>query len=173
MEDSIPDNTAAPDKGCECTHEVIVRGVCLRGGRVLLCAPADGARAYLPGGHIEPGEGARDALVREMREELGLEASAGAFLGAVEHHFGEGEHAVFEINLLFAMELPASVEVPVSAEPWISFFWCDLPALGHSRLEPWPLRTALPRLCHAPATAGELGFLSSYQPLAEKKGNGS
>ena len=49
--------------------EVIARGVCVAGGRVLLCRAKGGSSTYLPGGHVEFGETGREALVREMREE--------------------------------------------------------------------------------------------------------
>jgi 8-oxo-dGTP diphosphatase len=53
---------------------------------VLLIERASGAlqgRWSPPGGHIEPGERARDAAVREVREETGVEAAIG---GLVDVH---------------------------------------------------------------------------------------
>jgi A/G-specific adenine glycosylase len=44
----------------------------LRRGRVLTVTQRDGDAAALPGGKLEPGEGARDAAVRELREETGI-----------------------------------------------------------------------------------------------------
>ena len=61
--------------------ENIARGVCVVDGRVLLCRPKKGGYTYLPGGHIEFGETSRAALVREMKEETGLDATAGDQIG--------------------------------------------------------------------------------------------
>jgi 8-oxo-dGTP diphosphatase len=58
------------------THHVVA-GLLVQGGMVLLCHRSAARRWYpsvwdLPGGHIEPGEPAADALVRELSEELGI-----------------------------------------------------------------------------------------------------
>lgn len=44
----------------------------------------------LPGGRIEPGETDAEALVREMREETGLEVEPGPLVGAVQRPAADG-----------------------------------------------------------------------------------
>ncbi len=62
-------------------------------GRVLVARRPDrahqGGRWEFPGGKVEPGEGVREALVRELREEVGLEARALAPLIRVSHGYPE------------------------------------------------------------------------------------
>lgn len=58
------------------THQVVA-GLLVQAGTVLLCHRSASRRWYpsvwdLPGGHIEHGETAADALVRELSEELGI-----------------------------------------------------------------------------------------------------
>ena len=69
--------------------------VLARGGEVLLVRrrnPPDAGLWGYPGGRVEPGEGIGACAVRELAEETGVAAEAGALLALVEvvrpdHHF--------------------------------------------------------------------------------------
>jgi 8-oxo-dGTP diphosphatase len=62
-------------------QRVAAYGLVLREGQILLTRLArrisEGERWHLPGGGVDHGEDPRDALVREIREETGLEAEVG------------------------------------------------------------------------------------------------
>ena len=88
--------------------ETIARGVCVKDGKVLLCRAKGGKSTYLPGGHIEFGETGREALVREVKEELGIASSADAFLGVVENAFLQHDKPHAEINLVYELKIDAT-----------------------------------------------------------------
>ena len=124
--------------------ETIARGVCVRDGKLLLCRAAGGSSTYLPGGHIEFGETGRQALVREVKEELGVESSTGQFLGVVENAFLQHGKPHAEINLVYELELgTGNGELPSlnSQEDWIEFEWCDLNRLDEANLLPPAFRS--------------------------------
>ena len=123
--------------------ETIARGICAKGGKVLLCRGRKAGNLYFPGGHIDFGERGATALEREVLEETGLASKVTAFLGVCEHRFlqnGSEDHA--EINLVYALEIPdADPEKPVEAkEGWIAFDWIPASELASSAVEPAALR---------------------------------
>ena len=123
--------------------ETIARGVAIHDGKLLLCRGKGAASTYLPGGHIEFGETARVALVREIKEELGVDSRAGEFLGVVENSFIQKGERHCEINLIYRLELD---EITVeSQEDWISFTWQPLDKLDEANLLPREIAD----YCHA------------------------
>ncbi len=71
--------------GCAGPGPTVVAAAVLRGTRVLAqqraYPPEAAGRWELPGGRVEPGESARDALIRECREELAVEVVPGEQIG--------------------------------------------------------------------------------------------
>ena len=120
--------------------ETIARGVCIIDGKVLLCLPKDRSYSYLPGGHIEFGETGREALVREMKEETGLDATAGDLLGVVESSFVQKGEKHCEINLIYEMRLRdqgSGIRDQVrSCEDWICFDWVSCDKIDSANLLP-------------------------------------
>jgi mutator protein MutT len=75
----------------------VVAGVIMRDGKILIGQRKRGGRHPLkwefPGGKVEPGEDARAALARELREELGVEAVIGEEMDSYEVRYGDGFRA--------------------------------------------------------------------------------
>ncbi|GMA17189.1 NUDIX domain-containing protein [Deinococcus metallilatus] len=65
------------------TH-LLARAVIQDAGHVLVAQARGFSHTFLPGGHIEPGEGMKAVLARELSEELGLSVEVSRFLGVVE-----------------------------------------------------------------------------------------
>jgi 8-oxo-dGTP pyrophosphatase MutT (NUDIX family) len=122
--------------------ESIARGVCIVDGKILLCRAKGGKSTYLPGGHIEFGETGRDALVREVKEELGVDSFTGAFLGVLENSFLQHGKPHAEINLIYELKLADGVDASevASCEDWIEFIWQDINDLDSANLLPEAFR---------------------------------
>ena len=92
---STPPQTASPtaQKRKKIHWIPVVAGFLRKGDLVLLGQRPVGD--YLagmwefPGGKIESGEGPEEALVREFREELGIESQVGDLKLSVTHNFGD------------------------------------------------------------------------------------
>lgn len=76
------------------TLRFVAAALILRGDEVLICQRKAGAPMGLkwefPGGKIEPGESAEQALRRELDEELGIQASIGTRVAHLRHTYRSG-----------------------------------------------------------------------------------
>jgi 8-oxo-dGTP diphosphatase len=88
----------------------VAAGIIERDGQVLIARRKLGRREALkwefPGGKVEPGESPEECLVRELREELAVEARVGEPVGASVHAYEWG-----------AIELLAYRVALISGEP--------------------------------------------------------
>ena len=118
-------------------------------GKVLVTVRAgepEKGRVDVPGGFLEPGEHPVEALIREVREELGVEIGdiVGPLITAVHNY---GENGPFVLALGFAARIVEGVPEP--ADDVASFRWVGADELDDLDFA-WPhdrelVRTALAR----------------------------
>ncbi|WP_103027734.1 NUDIX domain-containing protein [Salinibacter altiplanensis] len=127
------------------TVHLLSRAV-VRDANHVLVVRADGhPHTFLPGGHREPGEGLEACLRRELREELGVRAEVGRYLGAVEHQWRRDGERQYEVNHCYVATSPALTvdAAPQAREEYLSFSWAPVDQLERASLQPPPLRALL------------------------------
>jgi len=136
-------------------QENTARAVILSDGFMLALRPSDKAIFFTPGGRIEPSESTREALVREMGEELpGVAFEVLAELGIIEHHWREPSGAgMIGRHHFFHVVAPALTRqcAPVSVEPGLTFAWLPIDGLASLPIQPPSLVRLVPQLASGQA----------------------
>jgi ADP-ribose pyrophosphatase YjhB (NUDIX family) len=150
------------------TAKTIIRGracaIIRQVGRILLNRFGGDSFWALPGGAVELGEFSTDALVREMREELGVTVEIGRLVWMVENLFEYRGTSYTEYGFYYeaAWPLPAPQIVEdefVGQEPDQFFRWVRNEDIAAFDFRPTVLR--LPLLAHVSGaeSAAPLHFL--------------
>ena len=123
------------------TIEVIARAVIIEDNKILLCKRKDRDYYFLPGGHVEFGERASNALMREIKEELGVDTDSTESIDVLENIFIQDGESRHEINLIFSVKLAS--RVGGSAEDRIEFRFAARTELSRMNLLPETLADLL------------------------------
>lgn len=81
-------------------QEILARGICVKDSKILLAYFKPKSYYFLPGGHVEHGESVLTALEREIKEELGIDATAQKVANVFEHTWNGKNGLVHELNFL-------------------------------------------------------------------------
>lgn len=91
---SVEENLPSKNRPLGPALRFVAAALIVRGGEVLICQRrADQPMALqweFPGGKIEPGESPEQALVRELDEELGIQAAIGPLVTRIRHNYRHG-----------------------------------------------------------------------------------
>lgn len=133
-----------------------VGGIVIDEGRLLIEHAVGKGFCFLPGGRVEFGESAADALRREATEELGETAEVGRLLIVADNFFELDGRRYQEVNLYFLMELAAGSAIRRrdglfrGHEGEIRLGWIPLDGLERANLVPEFLRDHIRDLPRAP-----------------------
>lgn len=83
---------------------------------------------FLPGGHVDYKESAIDALRRELKEEMNLQANCVEFSGALECSWNRNGRIYHELNLVYSVDIDALTleNPPEPIDSFHKFVWVPI-----------------------------------------------
>jgi ADP-ribose pyrophosphatase YjhB (NUDIX family) len=118
--------------------ELCVRAIIQQNGKILVCTNKEKNYYFFPGGHINFGETAKEAIERELNEELSIFIKSVSFIGTIENVFKEEGRKHHELDLVFSVK--AEKVRDKSKEDHIDFLFLDTKRFAKENTFPLALR---------------------------------
>lgn len=101
-----------------------VAGILIKNNRILLQHPLSDTGYAIPGGHVSFGETNEETLIREFREEIGVDIKVENLKWVGEIFFPWGDKPCHQINLFYKVALNDDTQIPLRGdfygiEKWI------------------------------------------------------
>lgn len=123
------------------SQELIARALIIKNRKILVCQTLGREYYFLPGGHIEFGETMREALKRELQEEMGARITALQFIGGIENLFDQNETKKHEVSFVFHVDI--DLDTVISREEHLTFFWFTMEEFIEKNIVPPALKDAI------------------------------
>lgn len=132
-----------------------VAGILIHKGKLLLQRPLWDTGYAFPGGHVSFGETNEDTLIREMKEEIGIDIKVGPLKWVAEIFFSTGKKDYHQICLYYLMSLESPEQIPmngtfnglesgINGKPKLEFSWVPLELFGNLEVYPVEVKQLLP-----------------------------
>ena len=120
-----------------------VAGICVKNGKVLLQKPVNDTAFAFPGGHVAFGETNEETLIREFKEEIGVDVRVGELKWVAEIYFPWGDKRCHQICLYYMVDGDISdkdqfMGIEERGVP-LEFWWIPLEQV--QELEVYPVET--------------------------------
>jgi len=124
-----------------------VAGLLIKNNKILLQHPISDAGYAIPGGHVSLGETSEETLIREFREEIGVDIKVENLKWVGEIFFPWGDKPCHQINLFYKVTLTEDTQIPLHGEFYgiekidndsfkLEFSWMDLKDILNVELYP-------------------------------------
>ncbi|MCE5168364.1 GNAT family N-acetyltransferase [Paenibacillus profundus] len=124
-----------------------VAGLLMQNDKILLQRPNNDTGYAFPGGHVSFGETHEETLIREFKEEMGVNIKVGSLKWVGELFFPWGNKDCQQICLFYLISLADETEIPLSGSFWgteqlenqtfkLEFSWMPLSDILKTELYP-------------------------------------
>jgi len=126
--------------------EVCIRAIIFHQNKILICLHREKGYYFFPGGHLNFGESVKDALFREVKEELNATVKKYSFIGVIDNIYEEQKQKHHQINLVFHIivdKIYGKKEIEETKKNHIAFIFFNIKRFKKEKVLPIALQKAI------------------------------